>query len=105
MLVLAGLRDHPLVSDVRGGIGLLAALELHPGFLAEHPNAANELAALARAAGVIVRPLAGAIAVSPPLTITVDHLALIAEAVKAGLDALQQKSDWRAAVKTGPTST
>ena len=105
VLVLAGLRDHPLVSDVRGGIGLLAALELHPGFLAEHPNASNELAALARAAGVIVRPLAGAIAVSPPLTITVDHLALIAEGVRAGLDALQQKSDWRAAVKTGPTST
>jgi putrescine aminotransferase len=88
MLVLARLRDHPLVADVRGGVGLLAAVELAPDFLAAHPGAVGELALLVREEGVLVRALPNAVGVSPPLTITVDDLALLAEALKAGLDAL-----------------
>jgi hypothetical protein len=35
-----------------------------------------------------VRPLLGALAVSPPLTVEQEHLDLLAEAFGAGLDAL-----------------
>jgi len=88
---LAALLDHPLVNAVRGGVGLLAAVELDPELLAARPGATNELAQLVREAGVLVRPLADAVAVSPPLTITIDKLAMLADGLKSGLDAMQSR--------------
>jgi adenosylmethionine-8-amino-7-oxononanoate aminotransferase len=58
--------------------------------VAAHPAASAELARRVREAGVLVRPLATAIAVSPPLTVTVDHLATIADGIRAGLDAMRE---------------
>jgi putrescine---pyruvate transaminase len=89
LLMLAAFKDDPLVSHVRGGVGLLAALELDPELLSVNPSAPAELARHIREVGVLVRPLSTAIAVSPPLTITVDHLATIADGIKQGLDALR----------------
>jgi adenosylmethionine-8-amino-7-oxononanoate aminotransferase len=89
LLMLAAFQDEPLVSHVRGGVGLLAALELDPELLSVNPSAPAELARHIREAGVLVRPLSTAIAVSPPLTITVDHLATIADGIKQGLDAMK----------------
>ena len=40
----------------------------------------------ARKAGVLVRPLLGGVAVSPPLICEQDHIDLLAQAIEAGLD-------------------
>jgi adenosylmethionine-8-amino-7-oxononanoate aminotransferase len=78
---LAGLESHPAVAEVRGGLGFLAAVGLQAD-----PGAAFRLAEGAREAGVLVRPLLGGVAVSPPLICDESHIALVAEAVAAGLE-------------------
>lgn len=85
---LAPLAEHPLVHEVRSGLGLLAAVELAPEVLGSVPDAPNRLLAGAREAGVLVRGLGRGVAVSPPLTVEREHLDLLAEAIRAGLDAL-----------------
>jgi adenosylmethionine-8-amino-7-oxononanoate aminotransferase len=85
---LAPLVDHPLVSEVRGGVGLLAAVELAPDFVASTPGAAVKASVAIREAGVIVRSLISAFAVSPPLTITRDEIQVLADGIRAGLDSL-----------------
>jgi putrescine---pyruvate transaminase len=79
---LAPLAEHPAVSEVRAGLGLLAAVQF------EDPAAAPVVAAGAREAGVLLRPLLGAIAVSPPLIVEPEHLEQIADGFRAGLDKL-----------------
>jgi adenosylmethionine-8-amino-7-oxononanoate aminotransferase len=79
---LAPLADHPAVTAVRGGCGLLAAVQL-----ASHDDVAK-VAQGAREAGVLVRPLLGALAVSPPLTVEREHLQQLADGIGAGLDRL-----------------
>jgi putrescine aminotransferase len=89
LAALAPLDAHPLVSEVRGGTGLLAAVELDADFLERHPDATAHVARLARDVGVLVRPLARALAVSPPLTVQPEHFTLIAEALTHALDVTQ----------------
>ena len=89
LAALAPLADHPLVAEVRGGTGLLAAVELDAVFLDRHPDATAHVARLARDVGVLVRPLACALAVSPPLTVQPDHFTLIAEALTHAFDVTQ----------------
>lgn len=79
---LAPLDLLPGVAEVRGGVGLLAAVELAPELLEREPRAVARVAELARDAGVIVRPLVTSVAVSPPLTVQVEHFALIEEALR-----------------------
>jgi putrescine---pyruvate transaminase len=79
---LAPLADHPAASEVRGGTGFLAAVGVND------PAAVATLAAGARKAGVLVRPLLGGVAVSPPLICEQEHIDLLAQAIKAGLDAV-----------------
>jgi adenosylmethionine-8-amino-7-oxononanoate aminotransferase len=79
---LAGLGELQGVAEVRGGVGLMAAVELAPELLEREPRAVARVAALARDAGVIVRPLVSSVAVSPPLTATPDHFALIDVALR-----------------------
>jgi adenosylmethionine-8-amino-7-oxononanoate aminotransferase len=86
---LAGLAGHPLVAEVRGGIGLLGAVGLAPDLLEDRATAPADLYRLVREAGVLVRPVSDGVAVSPPLTVEPAHLAQIAEAVHSGLDALR----------------
>jgi adenosylmethionine-8-amino-7-oxononanoate aminotransferase len=85
---LEELTCHPLVAAARGGVGAMAALELDAALVAEHPTAPMRLAMAAREHGVLVRPLVSAIALSPPLTATEEHLALVGEALFAGLETL-----------------
>ena len=87
---LLALAPHPLSAGARGGVGTMAALELDPELMAEQPGAPAKLALAARENGVLVRPLVSAIAVSPPLTATPEHFALIREAVGAGLETLER---------------
>jgi adenosylmethionine-8-amino-7-oxononanoate aminotransferase len=87
---LAPLADHPNVSEVRTGTGLMAAVEIAPEVLAAEPNAVAKVVLAAREHGVIVRPLMSAVAVSPPLTIQQPELELIGDAVGRALDTLPQ---------------
>jgi len=82
---LSSLADHPLVHEVRGGVGLLGAIELDPALLAERPGFVAELFTATRRRGVIVRGLATGLAVSPPLTIQQEHLDLIAQTLGEAL--------------------
>jgi adenosylmethionine-8-amino-7-oxononanoate aminotransferase len=86
--VLAPLASHPLVGEVRAGLGLLAAVQLAPEALERDPAAVAKVAQGAREAGVLLRPLLGALAVSPPLIVERDHLEEIAAAFETGLDRL-----------------
>lgn len=85
---LGALRDHPAVGEVRGGVGLLGAVELAPEVLAEDKTVPVRVQRAARERGVIVRPLATALAVSPPLTVTEEEIALIPKTVAEALDAV-----------------
>ena len=88
MKALKPLAAHPLVDEVRGGLGTLAAVELDANLLERHPAAVIEVAKGARRRGVLVRPLGACIAASPPLTANREHFGMIAEAIAGGLDDL-----------------
>jgi putrescine---pyruvate transaminase len=86
---LKQLADHDLVGDVRGGIGLLAAVNLREDAVDADPALGARVGAATRDAGVLVRPLiGGALAVSPPLTITGAQLEELMTGLRAGLDAV-----------------
>ncbi|HET6502077.1 MAG TPA: aspartate aminotransferase family protein [Amycolatopsis sp.] len=89
---LRPLAEHPLVAEVRAGVGLLAAVDLDPGLLQRHPSAVADLHSLIRQRGVIARTLGTGLAVSPPLTVQTEHLTQIGEAFAAGLDELALKA-------------
>jgi putrescine aminotransferase len=84
---LAPLAEHELVAEVRAGTGFLAAVELDDALLERDPIAPAHVSAIARnEAGVLLRGLGRAIAVSPPLTAQPEHLELIAEGFRTALD-------------------
>ncbi len=80
--------DHQAVAEVRGGVGLMAAVALTDEVLEQQPDAIARIVMAAREDGVLVRPLARAVAVSPPLTADTEHFALIAGALERGLATL-----------------
>ena len=84
--VLDTLLDHELVSEVRAGLGVMAAVEIAPEALAAGVSVAAVFQAT-REHGVLTRPLASSLGLSPPLTITDEELRLIPEAIRAALDA------------------
>jgi adenosylmethionine-8-amino-7-oxononanoate aminotransferase len=83
---LGPLEGHPAVGEVRAGLGFLAAVELSEDALAAEPAAVARLAQGAREAGVLVRPMLKAVAVSPPLTCTQEHIDLLRQGIEAGLE-------------------
>jgi adenosylmethionine-8-amino-7-oxononanoate aminotransferase len=83
---LASLVDHELVSEVRAGLGLLAAVELDQAALAADATLVARLMADIRRAGVLVRPLFTSLAISPPVTVTHGELDTIAETVAGALE-------------------
>ncbi|MFI9457183.1 aspartate aminotransferase family protein [Amycolatopsis sp. NPDC052450] len=85
---LSGLASHPLVAEVRAGLGFLGAVELKADFLASDAGAPNRLQRMAREEGVLVRNLAKGIAVSPPLIAGEAELDLLASALPRALDRL-----------------
>ncbi|MDW5593449.1 aminotransferase class III-fold pyridoxal phosphate-dependent enzyme [Conexibacter stalactiti] len=86
--VLRPLAEHPLVGEVRAGLGLMAAIELSEDVLRAAPDAPARWVAAGREAGVLVRPLAGAIALSPPLVIEEDEIALLGTRLANSLELL-----------------
>jgi putrescine aminotransferase len=86
---LKQLTDHDLVEDVRGGVGMLAAVGLRQDLVEGDPGLGARVGAATREAGVLVRPLVGgALAVSPPLTLEESQLQEIVDGIRAGLDAV-----------------
>jgi adenosylmethionine-8-amino-7-oxononanoate aminotransferase len=81
-------RAHDSVAEVRGGVGLLAAVAFSDEAAARTPDIVAQVVAKARARGVLVRPLGQAVALSPPLTTTEEHLKLIADALDGALTEL-----------------
>jgi adenosylmethionine-8-amino-7-oxononanoate aminotransferase len=86
---LSPLADHELVEAVRGGVGVLAAVNLRGDLVAGDPALPAKLGAACREAGMLVRGLVGgAVAVSPPLVIDAGEIVEMAERFRIGLDAL-----------------
>jgi len=90
LAALAPLAEHPLVGEVRGGTGFLAAVALAPEVLEREPGAPVALSRYAREAGALIRPLGAGAACSPPLTATQEHIGQIADAFRHGLDRLAE---------------
>jgi len=86
---LAPLVDHALVSEVRTGAGLLAAVQIDPAHVEADASLAPRAALACREAGVITRALAGgSLQISPPLVITEAQFDELAAGIRAGLDAV-----------------
>jgi adenosylmethionine-8-amino-7-oxononanoate aminotransferase len=87
---LEPLVDHPLVSEVRRGVGLLAAVQIDPALVEADGSLAGRAAMAARdVGGVMTRALAGGgLQISPPLVITEEQLVELATGIRAGLDAV-----------------
>jgi putrescine---pyruvate transaminase len=83
---LQTLSGHPLVHEVRGGVGLLGGVELDPERLARTPGLPARVGAAVRERGVLLRPMVSSIGVSPPLTVTEEHLDQLLDAFAAALD-------------------
>jgi adenosylmethionine-8-amino-7-oxononanoate aminotransferase len=85
---LSPLAEHPLVGEVRGGIGLLAAVQLDEGLVARDPALPARAATACREAGLITRALAGgSLQISPSLVITEEEIGELAARLRSGLDA------------------
>jgi putrescine aminotransferase len=86
---LKPLADHPLVGEVRSGLGLLAAVEVREEARASRPDMVAVLVKEARDRGVVTRGLRGAaLQVSPPFVITEAEIEEIARAFAGALDAV-----------------
>ncbi len=85
---LKPLAGHALVDEVRGGVGVLAAIQVSGDAMQADAALPARITASCRDAGLLVRPLVGgAIAVSPPLVIDDAALQELATGFRAGLDA------------------
>ncbi len=87
MDILAPLAEHDACGEIRGGLGLAAAVDLSADAL-QVPGAMVRYSGAVREAGVLLRPQATGVAIGPPLTIERSQLEEIASAVRAGLDAV-----------------
>ena len=86
---LAPLASHPLVSEVRSGLGVLAAVQLSPEAFAGDPLLQDRAVLAARRHGVLTRGLVGgALQVSPALVIDDAELEELAAGLQDGLDDL-----------------
>jgi putrescine---pyruvate transaminase len=91
---VAPLAGHELVSEVRAGTGLLAAVEIAPDARAADPQVGQRLIRAIRDRGVITRLLRGvALQISPPFVITEAEIGRIVEAFAGALDEIAGLTD------------
>ena len=84
---LSPLETHDLVTEVRSGTGVLAAVQLDPEAVAADTDLTARVIAGCRQAGIMTRMLLGdALHVSPPLTLDADGLAELRDGIREGLD-------------------
>ena len=86
---LAPLADHPIVTEIRSGLGVVAAIQPDPALIADDPTLPDQLAMAAREAGVMTRTLVGgALQVSPALIIERAQLDELAAGFAVALDSV-----------------
>ncbi|WP_082126861.1 aminotransferase family protein [Allosalinactinospora lopnorensis] len=85
------LADHPLVAEVRSGVGVMAAVELTAEALGERGITTAEIFAEARARGVILRAIPNALLISPPLIVTWEQIDHLVSTLRSALDAVAQR--------------
>jgi putrescine---pyruvate transaminase len=86
---LAPLTEHELVTEVRAGLGAVAAVQIDAALTADDPALPDRVTAAAREHGVLTRTLVGGgLQISPPLVITRDELDELADGLAAALDAV-----------------
>ena len=79
--IMGSLTDHPLVTEVRGGVGLISGIQMVPEVNGDR------LMRDCIEAGVVVRILGGnVVQISPPFVIDEDELQTIADAIRGALD-------------------
>jgi putrescine aminotransferase len=83
---LRALESHALVGEVRGGIGLMAAVALEPGLVESDAGVTTRFWREAREAGLLTRWVRDGVAVAPPLVVEDEHVALMVEALSSALD-------------------
>jgi putrescine---pyruvate transaminase len=89
---LQPLTEHELISEVRSGVGLLAAVQLDPQAVSDRPDLPNKVIAELRKQGVLTRMIAtGAVQVSPSFVTEESDLEFLAGALSATLDATAQR--------------
>jgi putrescine---pyruvate transaminase len=90
---MAPLSHLPLVSEVRSGVGLLAAVEIDSETRAADPGLVERIVTGCRDRGVLTRGLAGhSLQVSPPFVIGEDEIATIASVFAETLSGVSVKS-------------
>jgi putrescine aminotransferase len=90
---VAPLREHALVSAVRSGVGLLAAIELDAEARAADPKLTDRVVAACRERGVLTRGLAGhSLQISPPFVITEQELGQVATVIADALSGVAVQS-------------
>jgi putrescine---pyruvate transaminase len=85
---LRGLAGHPLVGEIRTGIGALGAVAFASEARAEAPDLPARTSAAARERGLLVRPLGDGVAFSPPLVIAREEVDHVAEVLGDALEAV-----------------
>jgi adenosylmethionine-8-amino-7-oxononanoate aminotransferase len=86
---LQTLRAHPLVREVRGGVGVLAAVQLTDR-VATDPAVLARVVPTLRGRGIMGRVLAGgALQISPPLVMTNDEVQELTDGLRAALEDLE----------------
>jgi len=89
----------PFVSEIRSGLGLLAAIELDADARAADPGLVDRVVHACRDQGVLTRGLAGrALQISPPYVISQAELERVAAGMAAALTAVSAASPAAAAV-------
>jgi len=84
---LAPLAGHALVSEVRAGLGAVAAVQIDAALLADDPGLTDRVTLTARDHGVLTRTLVGGgLQISPPLVITRAELDELASGLRGALD-------------------
>jgi adenosylmethionine-8-amino-7-oxononanoate aminotransferase len=84
---LAPLADHPIVTEVRSGVGVIAAVQPDPELIAADATLPDRLRLACRDHGVLTRTLVGgALQVSPSLIVTRAHLDEITAGIGGALD-------------------
>ena len=87
------LRSTPRVSDVRAGVGLLAAVEIEAERRAADPGLLDRVVAACRERGVLTRGLAGhSLQISPPYVIGEDEIATIADVFADALSSVSVRA-------------
>jgi putrescine---pyruvate transaminase len=84
---LAPLSTHPLVSEVRSGTGVLAAVQVDPDVQSDRPDMPARVVQELRELGVLTRTLTGgSIQISPALVINDLDIQLLVNCLEAALD-------------------